>query len=135
MIHFFHKLFNVHCARCEELEVLKNSKPRCLVCEELRELLNLEKREKQRLLDAILEFNHQNIKDKETAREVTPVSNLRPIPPLNVPWRVRQQMLEDEDRRRAQILAERQRDLPQTPTPVPAPTNEQLEEELGVSNG
>lgn len=112
-----------------------------MVCEELRSLLELEKREKQKLLDSILEFSNQNILDREhdrTKKDPEP-SNLQPVPSNFVPWRVRQQILEAEDRRKAELINEHklnQANLLQNRTTEREndinKKNEELEKELGI---
>ena len=144
MIHFFHRLFNVHCDKCREEELIRAQKPRCLVCEELRELLNIEKREKQKLLDSIIEFNHQNILDREAQRnrkeEKIDTDNLRPIQnPRLVPWYLRQQLLQNEDRARALVEERLRKDQEAINKLNKAETTtekvDELEQELGISNG
>jgi uncharacterized Zn finger protein (UPF0148 family) len=104
MSNFFHRLLHPHCPECnaERLE-----KKVCSSCETLRSLLESEKQEKQQLLNSILE------KPKvEEPRTVTQEE----IRPKYIPWRVKQQILEQEDRKKAELLKKK---------------NEELEAELG----
>jgi hypothetical protein len=49
--------------------------------------------------------------------------DLKPITPQHTPWRVKREMLEAEDRHKAQLMREKAKEI------------EQLEKELGVVNG
>ncbi len=72
--------------------------------------------ENDRLLDRILE------------KPVQPVESDKPASitkPVNVPWRVRQQMLEEQDRLKASLLKN---------APQPSVSVETLEKELGVDD-
>ena len=82
----------------------------CESCEILRERLLQSDAERKELLHRLL--------DKDTP-EPPPAKeeDLVPIKPQFTPWRVRQQMLEAEDRKKAQLMKDRV---------------EELEKELGV---
>jgi hypothetical protein len=98
--------------------------------------LGNERLEKQRLLDQILA-------PKVIEPEVTEAPVPLPIKPRHIPHAVRQQMLEEDDRAKAEVLkkfAERDADsklraakLARTITP--ATTIEDLEKQLGVVAG
>lgn len=105
MFKWLHHLFNPHCPDCIRV---------CDSCETLRSLLNIEKNEKQKLLDIIIERNTP----KE--HEVPPEVKLEDITQRHIPWRVRQQALEAEDRAKARILKQR---------------TEELEQEIGIGTG
>ena len=87
--------------------------PICQTCEILRDRLDESDRERKELLHKLLE------KDKP---EPLPLTTEAPVPvtPQYIPWRVRQQYLEREDREAARIMRAR--------------TNEinALEKELGI---
>ena len=87
----------------------------CETCEILRLQLDESNRERRELLHRLLD------KDKP---EPPSVSSEEPVPitPNFVPWRVRQQMLEQEDRVKANILKKH------------AQSVEELEKELGVAH-
>lgn len=85
--------------------------PSCETCEVLRELLYKSEAERKELLHRLLD------KDKPEPLP-TKVEEFEPIKPQFTPWRVRQQMLEQEDRKAAQLLREKE--------------VERLETELGI---
>lgn len=86
----------------------------CNTCEVLRAQLDESNRERRELLSRLLE---------PSKPEPSPVEEKEfvPIRPAFTPWRVRQQMLEQEDRAKATILKNRQKEIAK------------LEEELGVA--
>ena len=73
------------------------SDPPCESCDLLREQLHKCDGERVELLHRLLDKDKPNlpIEDK---------TEYRPITPAYTPWRVRQQMLEQEDRKRAELL-------------------------------
>lgn len=92
-----HHLLNPHCVACGEEERIRSERKEeqkiCQNCEYLK--LQLEK---------IQELNKELI-DKLTNKPETPVieqPKTEPIVPRFIPWRVRRQMLEAEDRVKAQ---------------------------------
>lgn len=90
--------------------------PTCATCEVLREQLTMSERERRELLGKLLE------KDKpEPLLSSSNAEDLRPFTPQFVPWRVKQQMLEAEDRKRAELMRGKAKEI------------EELEQELGVS--
>ena len=110
MSNWFHKFFNPHCPHCkEELEYARV----CLSCETLRAQLEISRLENKRLLDRILEKP-----EPEAPRAPVEISV-----PKNIPWNVRKQMLEAEDRERARLLR-------QAPKPESV---EDLEKELDIA--
>lgn len=86
---FFHRLFNPHCEHCIEERV-------CKTCEVLKFEVDRLRSENERLLNRILEKPVQEI-ERTVAPE--PVST----PRVSL-WSVKKQMLEAEDRAKAQIL-------------------------------
>jgi hypothetical protein len=87
----------------------------CLTCEVLRDQLDKSEGERRELLTRLLE------KDKP---EPSPVQTVEPkaIQPQFIPWRVKQQMLEAEDRQRAKLVKDKAKEI------------EDLEKELGVKD-
>lgn len=87
--------------------------PICQTCEILRDQLDESNRERKELLHKLLE------KDKP---EPLPLTTETPVPltPPYLPWRVRQQMLEREDREAARVMKNRTKEI------------EELERHLGV---
>ena len=86
----------------------------CEACEILRTQLDESSRERKELLHRLL--------DKDKVEPPTNVSTeeLKPITSQYVPWRVRQQMLESEDRAKAQLMKEKEKEI------------DDLEKEVGV---
>lgn len=85
----------------------------CVTCEVLRNQLDESNRERRELLTRILD------KEKpEPSR--TEKEEYEPIKPAFTPWRVRQQMLEAEDRKQAQLMRDKKQEI------------NELEKELGV---
>jgi len=110
MLKFLHHLFNPHCEDCRLERECKN-------CEVLRSLLEAEKFEKKQLLNAILE------RDKLAVAEMP--SEIKPIMPKQVPWAIRRQMLESEDKKAAELLKAKSLEMSES-----AKSTEQLESEL-----
>lgn len=109
MTNFFHRLFNPHCSSCYENE--KDNKI-CQSCETLKTQLDISNFEKKQLLERLL-----NPIQPEKPEPV----EYEPIPNKNVPWNVRRQMLEAEDREKAKLM----RAAPKS--------TEILEKELGIN--
>lgn len=86
----------------------------CNTCEVLRSQLDESNRERRELLSRLLEPSKPEPipQDKE---------ELVPIRPSFTPWRVRQQMLEEEDRQKARLMREKAAEITK------------LEKELGVA--
>lgn len=124
MWHWLHHLFNPHCPVCE-------AKPKCESCDMLRSMLATEQHQKQLLLTALLEYNKPHIE----IRDEQPEKKLEPIRTTNfVPWRVRQEMAEAEDRRAKQILDEqkRQEEAFRAEAERIKTNVDKLEEEIGI---
>lgn len=111
MFLWLHHLLNPHCPECREE---REDTRICQSCETLKSQLEIANLEKQKLLDRLLEKPQPEI-----PRE--PVQVTRPV---HVPWNVRRQMLEAEDRRKAQLMK-------QAPQPI---STEDLEKELDVAS-
>jgi hypothetical protein len=88
----------------------------CPVCEVLRSQLIEANRERRELLQRALAPPIIEEKKEEIEEHI-------PITPQFIPWRVRQQMLEAEDRKRAQLTRDKDREITE------------LEKELGVVPG
>jgi hypothetical protein len=129
MLKWLHHLFNPHCPDCkadnEDLKV-------CLSCETLKAELASERFEKNKLLSTLLEVVHPVVRvEKEEQKE------LQPIAPRTVPWNVKRQMLEAEDRVQAKIIADKQREEAEAAGQmkiVGKMTTEELERALGVND-
>lgn len=106
--------------------------PICLTCEVLRDQLDESNRERKELLTLLMEKNKPEPLPSPSTTELTPIR------PQHTPWRVRQQLLEQEDRRTAQLLRDKERELRlqkginADPATV-AGNIESLESELGLT--
>lgn len=69
----------------------------CNTCEVLRSELENSNRERRELLSRLLDRDQPKAEKEDKEK-------YKPIQPQFVPWRVRQQMLEAEDRKRAELL-------------------------------
>ena len=104
------------------------SDPTCLTCEVLRDQLDESNRERKELLTLLMEKNKPEPPSPQLSRE-----ELTPIRPQHVPWRVRQQLFEQEDRRTAQLLREKSKELTPAKRQEVEASIESLETELGVN--
>jgi len=103
-------LLNPHCEHCREE---REESRVCPSCETLKSQLEAVNHEKNRLLDRLL----------TPIVEATPAQPEREITkPINIPWNVRRQMLEREDRERAKLIQN---------APIPTET---LERELDIAS-
>lgn len=88
---------------------------RCETCEVLREQLHRSEAERREILFRLL--------DKDKAEPLnSPVEEHKSISPPFTPWRVRQQMLEAEDRKQVELLKKKAKEI------------SELESELGINN-
>ena len=94
MRNIFHEFLNPHCEHCREE---REESRICLSCETLKLELERLRRENDKLLEALLRKPTEESKPIDT-------SNLIPIKPTNVPWAVRRQILEREDRAAAKLM-------------------------------
>ena len=85
----------------------------CETCEILRFQLEESNRERKELL-------HKLLNKDEPKPPVFSEDELKPVQSQFIPWRVKQQMLEQEDRRTMQLRKEKENEI------------SQLEKELGV---
>ena len=115
MIKWLHHLLNPHCPHCMEE---KEAEKVCDSCETLKFQIEKLRADNDKLLSRILE-KPEIVQERLVAPE--PTTQLRP---RQVPWIVRRQMLEAEDRKKAQLLA-------QAPTPQ---TTDELEKELDIAS-
>jgi len=110
LIKWLHHLLNPHCPDCKEER--EDSKV-CESCETLKAQLALSNHEKERLLNRLLEKPNEN--------QVTSTPDVKPLlPSSGIPWRVRRQALESEDREKAKLLKTKE-------------SVEDLEKELGIA--
>jgi hypothetical protein len=90
MANRFHRFFNPHCEHCRIDSICKS-------CDFLTHEVARLQRENERLLARILE-KPEVIKD----RDIAPAPQA--IPPRSIPWAVKRQMLEAEDREKARAM-------------------------------
>jgi hypothetical protein len=123
--------------RAHEIELIRLENERiqessiCQSCEALKlEIARLHD-QNNKLVEGIL---HKP--EAETVQQ-QPLSELGPKKGQKIPWAVRRQMLETEDRAQARIIAERKKQAEAEAKFDPAITQSitSLEEELGVVNG
>jgi len=101
MWHWLHHLFNPHCLECKEAA---EENKICQSCETLKLQLSIANHEKQEMLNTILSLS------RPAEREQTsPAVDYEKIKPKMTTWNVRRQMLEAEDRKAAQVLAEQRK--------------------------
>ena len=98
--------------------------PSCGSCEILREQLASSERERRELLMRLLA-------PAESTPSPVSTEDMVPIKPQFTPWRVKQQMLEQEDRRVASLLRDKQKEMASATKPS-AKSVDELEQELGV---
>jgi hypothetical protein len=98
MFHWLHHLLNPHCPICRE--AAEENKV-CTSCETLKTQLAIANDEKRMLLNAVL---------VKPAPEAQPTIDYEKVKPKMMTWNVRKQMLEAEDRKTAQILADKRAD-------------------------
>jgi len=122
LTNWIHRLLNPHCEHClreRELEREERKENKiCESCETLKKQLEIANHNNDRLMARLLD-------------KPEPIVNQAPVEisrPKTIPWRVKQQMLEAEDRQRA--IALRSAGKPD----APAPSTEELEKELGVED-
>lgn len=116
IFHFLHRIKNPHCAECAQ-------DLRCKNCDTLRELLDSERYNNKQLLNSLLEqFAPKPVLQQVQQEQQVPVAR-------SIPWRVRQQMLEAEDRKKAELIREQNRERTES-----RKSTEELEKELGISD-
>lgn len=98
-------------------KLFRIEKEPCASCETLRSQLEITNYEKRQMLETILSFT------KPPEVRLPETKEIEPITPKTVPWVVRKQMLETEDRERARIMKQKQEEI------------EELEKAVGVNNG
>lgn len=100
--------------------LLRLPEPHCESCDVLQKQLEISNYEKKQLLEHILDFT------KPRAEEIRVTREIEPIKPKAVPFSVRREMLEREDRVKAEILKQKEQEMKSI---------EDLEKEVGINNG
>lgn len=110
----------------EWYDIKRERKAYCKSCETLREQLALANHEKKQLLEHFL--------NPTVTTSAPPVSLPEPITPKIVPWHIKRQMLEAEDRAKAAVIRKQKEDeeLAKKRAPSAEISVEELEKELGV---
>lgn len=112
MLKWIHHIFNPHCPECREEREREIVCPSCEILKVQVEKLTYDN---EKLLNRILE--KPEIEPEKPRVEITP--------PRNIPWNVRRQILEKEDREKARLM----RDAPK-PDKI---STEDLEKELDIA--
>jgi hypothetical protein len=120
--HWFHHLLNPHCEQCRDEREMSQI---CDSCETLKSQLEIANYNYREVLKALLESSRP--------APVTTAPDFEPIRPKTVPWPVRKQMMEEEDRRKAVAMRKNVEDQRQAIENNKQSINE-LEKELGVSD-
>jgi len=89
--------------------------PACNTCDVLRDQLEESNRERRELLQKLLDRGVP-----EPAPSPVSLEEMKPITPQFIPWRVKQQIMEQEDAQKAKLMREKAKEI------------SQLEKELGV---
>lgn len=112
-MNWLHRLFNPHCGHCEDLRRDLNV---CKSCEILNRQLEIISLERKQLLNSIL--NRNNESNSPTIQDEPEI-----VAPKIISWKVKQQMLEAEDRQRAVLMKQ-----------AVSKSVEELEKELGLTD-
>lgn len=101
MFKWLHHLLSPHCSHCaEELERSRV----CSSCEVLKSQLEIANHEKEQLLDRLVNPPIKHEPEIDT-------SKIEPIKPRTIPWAIRKQMLEAEDKEKVRLEKQRLREL------------------------
>lgn len=122
MSNWIHRLFNPHCPHCE-VEAVNET------VEILKHQLELANVEKAKLLQTVIDLTHPIVNEvKSDAPEPLPLL------PKYMPFSVRRQLLEQEDKVKAQVLAERKKEEDQLRASKQSigESIKDLESELGI---
>lgn len=120
---WIHHLLEPHCEQCK---AEREENKVCSSCETYKVQLEIANYEKRELLKTVLESMKPQV--SETKVEIP-----EPLKPRAIPWRIRQQMLEEEDRAKAKTIADNQkREAEAKANADRAKEIEQLEKELNI---
>lgn len=109
LVEFIHHLFDPHCPECEE----------CKTCVILREQINAERQSNKNLIQAIIDINKP-----QKIEQIEPEIDYRQVR-KTVPWKVRREMMEGEDKVKAQRIREQAVNQNKSV--------EEIEKELGIN--
>ncbi len=100
--------------------------PHCNSCEILESQLTLANNERERLLSTMLEFTKPSVEERVNVKEIVPIQTRA------MPWRVRQQMLEENDRAKAAAMRRNAEYNDTVPTTVTAEQIDKVEKQVGI---
>lgn len=101
MFNWLHHLLNPHCDHC----LAEHDKEQfCKSCDILKMELAIVREQNKQLLDTILDFTKPKV-------EETPVREVNSFVPQVRTWKQKQRLLEEEDRVRAKVIAEMEKEL------------------------
>ena len=100
----------------------------CISCESLKQQVEILQHNNNELLQGLLAAGRPSPEPRQN------LDNLKPMMPRRLPWAQKRQMLEAEDRHRASLLRDKQKEMNPTPpvASVASTTLEELEQEVGV---
>ena len=105
--YWIHHLLDPHCPHCEEERAEAKV---CRSCDTLKIQLELANHTNRILIDKIT-----RVPETEPVQDT---SNLKPITPRFVPWRIRQQTLEAESKKHSELLKQREEEIKETKAEV-----------------
>lgn len=115
MSNWIHKLFNPHCTECNV----------CNSCEMLKTQINILNSTNSDLIKQIVFLTTP----KSVETQPLPDNDTKPIQTTkHMPWRMKQAMLEAEDRVKAEVLKQRENEIA-----AAEKSTEELEKELGLN--
>lgn len=101
MANWWHRFFNPHCEKCREEYCQEIT---CEYCEEYRTLLETERASTRKLLDSMIAITESILHPESSSQPVTTREEPKAILPKIMPWAVKRQQLEAQDRERAKAL-------------------------------
>jgi hypothetical protein len=122
MFKWLHHLLNPHCPECQDEKQIAKI---CSSCETLKAQLAIANHEKERLIELIV---HPLQNNTANFPEVKPEL----ITPKVVPWKVRQQQLETDDREKARLMRAKEKEATELRMNKPSQSVQELEKELGI---
>ena len=120
LLNWYKQWLEIRVESKEKQILLKQENNICNSCETLKQQLEIVNYEKRQLINRILEKP-----ESEPEREFAPIP--KELPKV-VPWHIRRQMLEAEDRKKAELL----RKAPKSDTEIKTDV-EQLEREMDIA--
>lgn len=126
---FFHELFNPHCLHCLEEKRIEREESKeervCNSCEILKTQVEQLRYDNEKLLNRMLE--KPSVPSQPEVDNTTPIRMGR-----HIPWNVRRQALEAEDRQKAKLMREAPKPIHAERVVTTETTTDELESELGL---